>query len=256
MGSLGRYGLVAVQLTGLVLSALLVWITFSTPDAVEQRLQGFAIAKVEEAANQAWADAGERMTTGDRAGRLDALAARFALEADDVLAQRDRVVPALLAYSLSDRCGENCGLAALGGLAANSVMIQQAAQFRLGQGTVQDFIVGRYEASVRGLIADLRRFGAVNALALSLMLGLVLLRGMLNWRFVAFSVAVTGYVAWAAYGYVFNQNWALSILLQDWAAPGYQLGMILVSCLFADWLFLRGQITQLIGNAVASVLPG
>ena len=246
----------ALQLTGVILSALLVWITFATPADVEQRLQGFAIAKVERAADQAFAEAEGVLATGGRAERLGALAERFGLQADDALAQRDQIVPALLAYALSDRCGENCGFAALAGLAANSVLIERAAQLQVGQGTLQDFIVGRYETSITGLIRDLRRFGMVNAVALSLMLGLVLLRDMLNWRFVAFSVAVTAYVGWAAYGYLFNQNWALSILLQDWAAPGYQIAMILVSCLFADWLFLRGWITQLIGNAISVALPG
>lgn len=253
MTAAGKYGLALVQLAGIVLSGLLVAITFTNAQAVEDRLQGFAIAKVEEAANIAWTEAEGALANSDRAGRLGALAERFGFEAEATDARREEIVPALLAFALSDRCGDNCGLAALTGLAANTVLVQQAAQLRVGETTVQDFIVERYETSVRGLILDLRRFGMVNVVALSLMLGLVLFRDMLNWRFAALSAAVTGYTAWAAYGYVFNQNWALSILFQDWAAPGYQLGMIVMSCLFFDWLFLRGKVTEFIGNALSSV---
>lgn len=108
---------------------------------------------------------------------------------------------------------------------------------------------------MRGLINDLHRFGMVNAIALALMLAMVLLRRRINWRFVAHSVGVTAYTAWAAYGYVFGQNWALAILLQDWAAPAYQFMMILVSLVLADWLFLRGFFTQMVGNALTSLLP-
>ena len=126
---------------------------------------------------------------------------------------------------------------------------------RVGQNTLGDFLVGRYEASVQGLLKDLRRFGLVNVVVLSLMLGLVMFRNHLNWRFTAFSVALTTYTAWAAYGYVFNQNWALAILFQDWASPGYQAAMIIVSILFFDWLFLRRIVTDTVSNAIASILP-
>jgi len=119
-------------------------------------------------------------------------------------------------------------------------MVERATQFRVGQSTLGDFVVERYEASVQGLLIDLRRFGFVNVVVLSLMLGLVAFRNHLNWRFTALSVALTGYTAWAAYGYVYKQNWALAILLQDWAAPGYQVAMIFFALLFFDWLFLRG----------------
>ena len=127
---------------------------------------------------------------------------------------------------------------------------------RVGQSTLGDFLVERYENSVQGLLTDLRRFGLVNVVVLSLMLGLVAFRNHLNWRFTAFSVALTSYTVWAAYGYVYNQNWALAILLQDWASPGYQAAMVFFALLFFDWLFLRGKVTETISNLIASVLPG
>ena len=102
---------------------------------------------------------------------------------------------------------------------------------------------------------DLRRFGLVNVVVLSLMLGLVVFRNHLNWRFAAFSVALTSYTAWAAYGYVYDQNWALAILFQDWASPGYQVAMVFFACFFFDWLFLRGTVTQILGVVIARILP-
>lgn len=95
----------------------------------------------------------------------------------------------------------------------------------------------------------------VTMVVLLLLAGLTLFRDVLNWRFAAFSFALTGYTAWAAHGYVYKQDWALSILLQDWAAPGYQAGMVAVALFLADWLFLDGFFSKLIGNAIASVIP-
>lgn len=169
--------------------------------------------------------------------------------------RRKEIVPALLAEALSDRCKENCGFWVAAAAVTNSAMIQQAAKLRVGQATLQEFVLERYRSTVKGLIADLRRFGLVNVTALALMMGLVVFRKHMNWRFIAFSIAVTANTAWAAYGYVFNQNWALTILTQDWAAPGYQAAMIFMCCLFADWLFLNGAITETVVTAFVSMLP-
>lgn len=70
-------------------------------------------------------------------------------------------------------------------------------------------------------------------------------------RLAIFSVAITGYTAWAAYDYVFQQDWERTILLHDWAASGYQFSMILIACLLADWVLLKGRITEFVTNAIA-----
>lgn len=251
-----KWGLLGFQAVGFILSALLIALTFASPKQVQHRLQVFAIAKVEEAATIAWQEAQAGLATADRAAKLGTLAERLGVQADQAEMKREEIVPALLGYALSDRCAGDCGLALAAGLTVNSALITRVAKMRVGQATLEQFIVERYDETLRGLITDLRRFGLVNAIALGLMMGLVLLHNYLNWRFVAFSVAVTAYATWATYGYVFGQNWALTILFQDWAGPGYQAGMIFASALFFDWLFLRGKITELVVNAIATALPG
>lgn len=252
----GAIMLIAVQGLGILISAALLAVTFADRAEVERQLQAFAIAQVEEAALEAWDAAGTQFEAGGRAERIGALASRFGLKADEVMAERDRIVPALMTHALSDRCGENCGLAAVSAFALDNALVERAAQLRLGQQTAEEFIVARYEASIAGLIADLRRFALVNLIVLTLMAALVIWRDVLNWRFAAFSTLMTGYVAYAAHGYVFGQNWALTILFQDWTGPVYQGTMIFIACLLADWLFLRGIITRTVVNGLASMVPG
>lgn len=238
----GRMTLIGIQLVGLVISALLFVVTFSNPDQVEERLRQFAIAEVERAANEAWSDRTSEQGEGSRSERLMALSDRLGLDAENLDTRRKEVVPAILALAKSETCQENCEFWVVASEVTNIAMVERVAQIRLGQSTLGDFVVERYETSVQGLLTDLRRFGFVNVVVLSLMLGLVAFRNHLNWRFTAFSVALTAYTAWAAYGYVYNQNWALAILLQDWASPGYQAAMIFFAILFFDWLFLRGKV--------------
>lgn len=252
----GRLALAGGQLAGLVLSALLVIVTYTNPQQVEERLQDFAVAKVEAAAHEAWEKVKARFAEGGRAERLGALAERFARDADGIDDKRRQIVPALLAPALSGRCRENCDFWTVAARVADSAMVQRIARLRVGRATLQDYVVERYQSTVRGLMTDLRRFGLVNVVTLSLMIGLVLFRPRLDWRFTAFSVVVTGYIAWAAYGYVFDQNWALTILMHDWAAPAYQTTLIFASCLFFDWLFLAGAVSTTVVNAIVSILPG
>lgn len=235
--------LIGVQLVGLVVSALLVGVTFSHPDQVEERLRNFAIAEVERAADEVWSDRTVGQGEGSRSETLTALSDRLGLNAEVLDARRKEVVPAILGLAKSETCQENCEFWVVASQLTNVALTKRVAQMRVGQSTLGDFLVERYDTSVQGLLTDLRRFGLVNVVVLSLMLGLVAFRNHLN-------------CVWAAYGYVYNQNWALAILLQDWASPGYQAAMVFFALLFFDWLFLRGKVTETISNLIASVLPG
>lgn len=249
-----KLALLAIQFTGLILSALIIAVTFSNPTQVEQRLQKFAISKVETAANQAWEAAENKFEGSSRTQRLGALAQKFGAKANDINAHRKKIVPMLIASALSDRCKENCGFVFAAVLVINSAMVERASKMRVGEATLKEFIVERYESTIQGLISDIRRFGLVNVIALSLMIGLVIFRNVLNWRFTAFSVAVTTYTAWAVYSYIFRQDWTHTILFQDWAATGYQSAMILACCFFFDWLFLSGIISRTIANVIGSAI--
>ncbi|WP_333817731.1 hypothetical protein [Tabrizicola sp.] len=205
MEKLGSLALVAVQLTGILLSTLLVAITFLDRSEVEVVLQGFAVSKVEAAADAAWTEAVGQADAGSRAERLGALARRLGIEAEAVEARRAEIMPALVSYVLSERCKDDCHIEALVVQVTDQALVQRAAALRLGQVTLGDFIAERYDRTFRGLVNDLRRFGLVNLVALGLMLGLVLLRDHINWRFAAFSVAVTAYTAWAASDYLWPE---------------------------------------------------
>ncbi len=251
----GKIILVGIQLVGLVISVLLVGVTYSSPEQVEERLRQFAIVEVESAATEFWTDRTIEGDEGSRIERLMALSGSLGVSAEVLDAERQEIVPAILALAKSETCQDNCEFWLLASAATYPAMVEHAAQFRVGQSTLGDFVVEHYETSVQGLLTDLRRFGFVNVVVLSLMLGLVVFQNRLNWRFAALSVVLTGYTAWAAYGYVYKQNWALAILFQDWASPGYLAAMVFFALLFFDWLFLRGTVTQTISNVLASVLP-
>ncbi len=250
MHQAGKTSLICVQLIGLIISAMLVGATFLNPDRAEERLRSFAIAKVEQAAEDALGNSKTSKVPENRLEKLMAFSNKMGLDAQAIDLERNAIVPSLLALSKSKTCGDHCEFWEAASNVTDSVMLHRISELRIGQETLGDFVVGRYESSIKGLLLDLRRFGLINAVVLALMLGLVIFQNHLNWRFTAFSVALTSYTAWSAYGYVFKQDWAFAILTQDWAAPGYQATMIFFACLFFDWLLLKGRITDFVASAI------
>lgn len=249
--SYAKWSLLAVQSLGILLSGFLVLVTFLDRNTVSARVQTFALGRVEAYADELWSEGLLQAETRGLAGLAD----RFRGEAEASHALRDKLVPALVQYAASEQCGGGCGGTVVTAVLLDSALVQRAAAMEIGESTVKDLLAQRFEETVEGLVKDLRRFGLVNLIALSLMAALTLLMERLRWQFFALSTLVTGYTAYAVHGYLFRQNWALAILTHSWAAPGYQIAMILVILLLVDWLFLRGWITRLVVNFFASALP-
>lgn len=245
-----RLTIMLIQLAGVLLSGFLVLVTYTAPGQVEDRYQQIAFATVERAAEQKLEAAEEKPGVADR---LRAFGRSIADGAADLNAQRERYARAILANALSERCGDGCSAWVREARMADNVLVERAAALRLGETTLEDFIVGRYDRAVGGMIADLRRFGLVNVVVLSLALALLASRPTMDTRVAVFSVAVTAYTAWATYDYLFQQDWKRAVMLRDWAATGYQATMIVVAFILFDWVVLKGRITNAILDMLGSV---
>lgn len=255
MGTKSRLTVMAIQLAGVLLSAFLVLVTYLDPGQVEDRYQQLAFTKAGHATEANWSEIKQTGPTSQTGaiGKLMAFAGSLADKAEKIEEKHERFVQGVLANALSERCGNDCNPWVKSTRMTDSVMVKAVSGLRLGETSLQDFIVGRYDRAVSGMTSDLRRFGLVNFMVLSLALVLIATRRSLSTRIALFSVAVTGYTAWAAYDYLFQQDWARTVLLQDWAATGYQFWMIFVACLFFDWIFLRGWITDSIVSSISNV---
>jgi len=249
---IGLKALLVMQAVGLFLSLALFAVTFASRDLVVSRLQGFAVAQVEAYAEQAVE--GLPLAAQPEGSALDALRTRFLGQQQDLAEVRKRLVPALVAFVLSEDCAPKCDRAALATVLVDQGMLARIAQLKVGQQTVSEFIQGRYHETVQGLVRDLRRFAGVTALAFGLMIGLVLTRHWADWRFTVWSVGLFLLTLYVAHWYIFAQDWATAILFNAWAAQTYQVAMIAGCGFMADWLFLRGIITRFIGNMIASAL--
>ncbi len=246
--ALSRYGLatlMSVQAIGLGLALLLIALTFVRPEQIVARLKTTVVEKVEAATSDRLKSLSITPEEEGPTGAMRALANRFGLDAAELRKKREALVPALTSLALGDEaCDSGCTLRGVTLAAQDSALAKRLVALNIGQTTLGDFIVGKYETTLQGLITDLRRFGMVNAVVLGLLMLAIPLRRHIGWRLVVLSLLVTGYTVWAMQGYFLDQDWGRTLLFNDWAAPAYQFTMIVVCLLLIDWVLLSGIITR------------
>lgn len=236
---------------GVAASLALLFVVTMQPQLVEQRLQSFAIAEVEERAKLTL-DQAQVAAAESENGLLQSLARRFADDAEILAERRDEIISALVRGVAQDRCGDDCSAVMAGSALVSMVLQERVAQLRIGERTLGEFVADRYAATVDGLLGDLRSFAAANLIAFLTLIFLSIFRGRLGARILPMTLLLTGYVLYAAYWYVFGQDWASVILFNDWAAGAYVTTMIIVYILLIDFTFLRGKITDFVFSAIGS----
>lgn len=231
--------LISCQVLGLLVSSAFLLSTLLFPSWIESQLQSFVLDRIKASAEII----------------LQPIAASIGQDIIAAEVDRSELADAVAKATVADKCGSNCARVSLWGDLFDALSLNRVLGFQLGQTTVKDLLDQSYDRALAGLKGDLQRFCAVNALAFMLLLGLGLRHKTSNAPALALSFLLTLYTCWAAYDYVFGQNWVLTIVFQDWAAPAYQSGMALVALFLADLLFLRGRVTNLAMSAISSILP-
>jgi len=246
-----RYLTFALAAVGAAFSAALLFVVITQPQLIEEKLQSFAIAEVQD---RAVVLVGQAQASEN--GLLQALGNRLAGDAD----QMEEALRVVIAEALDEKCLANCEQNRLSAALDAIGMADRIGDLRIGERTVADFAVARYDASITGLLADLTTFGTANLFAFLTLIFLTIFRGQFGLRILPMTLLLMAYVGAAIYWYVFTQDWASAILFNNWAAGGYVATMCLVYFLLIDFTFFNGAITDgiisTVLNAISNVSPG
>lgn len=240
-----RYVTFALAVLGAAISAALLFVVLTQPQLIEEKLQSFAIAEVEDRAIALVGDA-----QASENGLLQALGNRLAGDAEKM----EDALRVVIAKALDDKCLVNCGETRLGAALDAFGMANRIGDLRIGERTVAEFAVERYDATVAGLLADLATFGTANLIAFLTLIFLSIFRGKFGLRILPMTLLLTAYIGAAIYWYIFTQDWASAILFNNWAAGGYVATMCVVYFLLIDFTFFYGRITEAIFNTIATIL--
>lgn len=119
---------------------------------------------------------------------------------------------------------------------------------------ITDFIQSNYARVVADLKRDIRIFTASNALVFLLILALAIGKPQACLQlFVPGILAATSAVV-CSYFYIFQQNWLLTILFNDYLGFGYLAYLAVVFALLSDIILNRARATTKIVNAVLNAV--
>lgn len=239
-------GIIGVVIFGLVLLAIQ-----TQRDAVETHLQRVVIIEVEKQVRLVLAP---EVSAGTAKQALRKLAAKYQSQATVLENNLADNVPTIVAGLLGTRCKASCQTRAnLSGVIA-SMMTERAAQLRIGEKTLQDFVVERYDRTVQSLIVDVSIFSLTNLIAFASLLLLAAIKGKAARHLAPFMVMLIVAVGLATYFYVFGQDWIASIMFNDFIGWGYAVWIGIIYVFMFDIAFLHGSVTTSVMNVVGAGL--
>lgn len=239
-------GIIGVVVFGMVLLAIQ-----TQRDAVETHLQRVVVIEVEQQVRlvlEAEASAGTAKLA------LRKLAAKYQSQAAMLENNLADNVPTIVAGLLGERCKASCQTRAnLSGIIA-SAMTERAAQLKIGETTLQGFVVERYDRTVQNLIADVSIFSLTNLIAFASLLLLAAFKGKAARHLAPFMVMLVVVVGLATYFYVFGQDWFATIVFNDFIGWGYAVWIGIIYAFMFDIAFLHGTVTTSVLNAAGGAL--
>lgn len=218
---------------------------------VEERLQRVVIVEVE---NQVRLALEPDETGGSAKQMLGKLAAKYDAEAAIIQKNLADNVPAIVAGLLGGRCKADCETRAKLSSTIASVMTNQAAKLKVGEETLGEFVVDRYDRTTQNLIADVSIFSFTNLVAFASLLLLATFKGRAARHLAPLLVMLIISVGLASYMYLFGQDWLATILFNDFTGWGYAVWIGMIYALLFDIVFLRGFVISMIGGALGAAL--
>ena len=246
----------SIGVLGAALFGFFFLLTFSTPQWVEQFAVDFIETRVSEKVNssiEGWKpDAGESV-----AGRIAGILYEQNQETLDQLKQQFRngvreTWAAALAEVRDLDC--ECREKVLNFLESGSVGYMQALQ--AGNERIKQFIQASYMDVATDLKRDIRIFTVTNAgvFLLLVLVSFLKPRGVRHLFVPALLLCVAALVC--AYGYVFEQNWLLTVINGSYLGIAYAFYLGLVFLLLCDIALNRGRVTTRLVNGIFDAFGG
>jgi hypothetical protein len=248
--SLQRIILGAIGATGTAVFAFFFALTFHTPEWVEDFAAGFIEKEV-----------GERVDTAIDSVQSPAGDSALSRAASALYANNEEKIERYR-ESLREKAHERMADAIAQARDLDSNRRDKWAQWlKDGTGTqirllqkanqgITDFIQSNYARVVADLKRDIRIFTSANALVFLLILALAIGKPQACLQLFVPGILATVATMICSYFYLFEQNWLLTILFNDYLGFTYLAYLALVFALLCDIILNRARITTAIVNAV------
>jgi hypothetical protein len=239
-----------VGVFGLLLFALLFWVTFGVPGAVEESAKGFVKKQIEKEVREKYT-ASKASTFADKALQVaDGLGYEEQRIRDDL----SNNLPEKIASVIAEMCGYDCEKKKALTKSIASSYIDRLANLRVAQQSLGSIIKGKYIDIIRNLRTDLRIFLGSNAVMFLILLFISLLKPKaISHLFLPAVFLLVATIA-ASTIYIFGQDWFYTILYNDYMGFGYLAYIGVIFGFFMDVVFNKARVTTEIINAVLNAV--
>lgn len=249
-----RIILALISATGAAIFAFFFALTFNTPEWVEMYAADFiereALKQID--AKIDYLRPPSRVTAVARAAT-----AQYKKNEDDIERHRESLrlqVNERMSDAIAEVRDLDCECRAMWAEWLNEGSTMQIHLFQKTNEDIADFIQATYAQVVAVLKRDMRIFTAVNTAIFLLLLAVVIIKPRANLQ-----LFVPGFLAAAAtvlcsYFYLFEQNWLLTIIYNNYLGFSYLAYLGLVFGLLCDIVLNRARITTEVVNAILNAI--
>jgi len=252
--NLQRIFLGSIGATGTVIFAFFFALTFHTPEWIEQFAAGFIEKEVSKRVDTAIDSV--KPPAGDSA-LSRAAASLYAKNEEAIEGYREslrnkvheRMADAIAkARDLDCECRDKWAQWLKDDASMQIRLLQKANQ------GITDFVQSNYARVVVDLKRDIRIFTSANGLVFFLILFLVILKPEAYLQIFVPSLLAAAATVVCSYFYIFEQNWLLTIIFNDYLGFTYIAYLAVVFGLMCDIILNRARITTQIVNTVFDVV--
>ncbi|MCU7930964.1 MAG: hypothetical protein KZQ90_09195 [Candidatus Thiodiazotropha sp. (ex Codakia rugifera)] len=239
-----------IGIIGLSLFAMLFWVTFGVPDAVEESAKGFVKSQIEKEVREKYTES-KASAFADKALQI---AGNLGYEEQRIRSDLNNKLPEKIASVIAEMCGYDCEKKKAVAQSIASGYMERIANLQVAQQKLGSIIKGKYMEIVSNLRTDLRIFLGSNAVMFLILLFLSFLKPkaishlFLPGVFLLVSTIVASAI------YMFGQDWFYTILYNDYMGFGYLAYIGVIFGFFMDVAFNKGRVTTEIINGILNAI--
>lgn len=239
-----------IGIVGLSLFAMLFWVTFGVPDAVEESAKGFVKKQIENELREKYTD-NKASTFTDRALQI---VGSLGYEEQRIRDDLNNDLPENIAGVIAEMCGYDCEKKKAVAKSIASGYMERIANLQVAQQTLGSIIKGKYMEIVSNLKTDLRIFLGSNAAMFLILLLLSYLKPKAIYHLFLPSAFLLASTIAASAIYIFGQDWFYTILYSDYMGFGYLAYIGVIFGFLMDVAFNKARATTEIINGILNAI--
>lgn len=240
----------SIGIFGLVLFGILFFITFLSPETIEQSAKGFVKYQIEKEVREKHQAVSQSSVTSKAIN----IAEKLGLESEKIQENLKNGLPEKIASVIASMCGYDCERKKALAQSITSGYLDRFKSIEVAQDTLGDLIKGKYVEVVGDLKIDLRIFLGSNFAMFLILLAVSFSKPKAMTHLFLPGVLLVLATVIASAIYIYGQDWFYTILYNDYMGFGYLAYLSVIFGVLMDVTLNKARVTTEVINGIANAL--